>query len=145
MTISNRIHRNTEGEGEAVVTRLGRGVYRIASFSEPNTFYEVDPYEGTCTCPRYEYTNSCTKHVTLADAVCEARKLKFGSRIAEDRVTELCFRLFAPLKKECCIVSSNLRNEVNGCRYSTPRMKKAAAERHRRVLLAHDCGRGRAA
>ncbi len=139
------VARKTEaGEGE-IVTRLGRGAYRIASFTEPGTFYEVNPYEGTCNHPyAYRQTAPC-KHVVLCEAILAARALRFGSRIAEERVTEMCRRIYAPLKKEGCIPSYKLLLEVTSSRYSTEAMEDAVRRRHGRALLLHENSSGKVA
>ncbi len=140
------IARKTEaGEGE-IVTRLGRGAYRIASFTDPGTFYEVNPYEGTCTCRRYEFTERCVKHVCLAESVLAARTLRFGAAIAEARVTELCLRLFAPVgKRESFTSSYRLLLDVLASRHSTEKMVEAAVRRHGRILLLHENSSGKVA
>lgn len=142
--MQNRVARKTE-VGERGIIELKAGAFRVPSFTDPSVTYLAHPESGYCQCPHYSHTGTFCKHLTTAEAIGQARARKFGAQIAEERVTELCSKLFAPLKGESCRGSYDLLLEVLASRHSTDAMVRAAMKRHHRILGMHDSGPRRAA
>ncbi len=129
-----RIHPNT-GDGEGIVEIEGGG-YRIPSFTDPSKAYIVHPESRFCSCDRHRFTGRCEKHIQLAKAIKECRKLSFGFKIAEARVTELAHRVYAPVRpNEDFVDSYKLLLDTLASRHATEGMARAAFRRHGRVLL----------
>ncbi len=129
-----RIHPNT-GDGEREITELKAGAFRVPSFTDPNKAYTVHP-DGYCSCDRHRFTGRCEKHVELAKAITECRRLRFGARIAEARVTELAHRVYAPVHpNEDFVASYKLLLDTLASRHATEGMKRQAFRRHGRTLL----------
>jgi hypothetical protein len=120
--------RNT-GDGE-------REIVEVDSFTTPRLKYSVDPERGFCTCKRARFGGKCRKHVQLAKAITKCRRLRFGARIAEARVTELAHKVYAPVRpNEDFVASYRLLLDTLASRHATEGMARAAFKRHGRVLL----------
>ena len=127
-------HRRPIGERE--VQEIEGGGFRIPSFTDSTKSYTVHPESGYCSCPRHTITGTCEKHVELGRAVATCRALRFGSRIAEVRVTELAHRVYAPVRRgEDFVASYRLLLDVLASSQATEGMARAAFRRHGRVLL----------
>ncbi len=134
-----RKRRGTAGEG---IVELNGGALLVPSYTDVGVTYKTHPDSGYCSCKRFEFTGLCIKHVVLAEAVQEARGLRFGSGIAEENVVELCRRIFAPLdNKEHPIDSYTLFLEAMGSRYATDLMVREAMRRHGRILAINESRR----
>lgn len=137
MTTQHSLHRNT-GDGEGIVEIEGGG-FRIPSFTDPSKAYIVHPESRFCSCDRHRFTGRCEKHVQLAKAIQECRRLRFGSKIAEARVTELAKAIYAPVRSgEHFVDSYKLLLDTLASRHATEGMARAAFKRHGRVLLLHE-------
>lgn len=143
-----RIHRNMDLV-EGRIKELPGGTMSIPSFTAPGVRYKVHVEAGYCSCPAAEHgpADYRCKHGILAEAVQNARKLRFGSRIAEERITEMCFDIFARLRQDDTnyIGSYLLALSVTDYRHATKRMEDAAWKQHRRTLLLAEQAEGRAA
>lgn len=135
--MAEKVYRS-DGDGGRGVRELAGGALLIPSFSDPEKSYKVHADSGYCSCPAYEHKGICIKHITLGEAIQTVRTLKFGARIAEDSVTELCMRIFAPLKGETCRSSYDLLLETMAYRHSTDAMIRVAHKRHDRILSLHE-------
>ena len=129
---------------EGRVRELPGGALSVPSFTNPNVRYKTHPESGYCACPAYAYTGKPCKHVALGEAIQNAHALRFGKAIAEDRVMDLCYRIFSPLDDNY-IGSYLLAVATEGYRHATPRMKFGAWRRHRRTLAMADAASRRAA
>lgn len=131
--------------GEMGIRELGGGALDMPSFSDPGTSYEVHPDSGHCTCPRYKNSHYCVKHPVLGEAVLKVRRLRFGKRLAEDKVIDLCLSIFAPIKNETRLGASDLFRETFTYKHSTPRMRLEAYRRYRRADLLESIYESRSA
>lgn len=138
--MATRIHRQAE-VGEREITELKAGAFRVPSFTDPNKAYTVHP-DGYCSCDRHRFTGRCEKHVELAKAITECRRLRFGSRIAEARVTELAHKVYAPVRpNEDFVASYRLLLDTLASKHATEGMVRQSLKRHGRVLLLAERGR----
>jgi hypothetical protein len=133
------VYRGERQSGEEII-ELDGGAFLMPSFTDPKKVYKVHPDSGYCRCPRAENAPDgfrC-KHVVLAEAIENARSLRFGSESAERSVIELCKRIFAPIKRNADYADSHdLLLDAAFYRYSTPAMHRAAKRRHMRILAMY--------
>ncbi len=124
-----------ERKGERKVTELDHNTFRVPSFTSGKV-YTVRLDCGGCDCPAHTLGGRRCKHVELAKAVSTCRALRFGSQIAEARVTELAHKIYSPLRsREDFVASYELLLETLSSRHATEGMKRQALRRHGRVLV----------
>ncbi len=139
--MATRIHRQAE-VGEREITELKAGAFRVPSFTDPSKEYRTYPESGWCSCDRHRFTGRCEKHVELAKAITGCRRLRFGSRIAEARVTELAHKVYSPVRpNEDFVASYRLLLDTLASRHATEGMVRQSLKRHGRVLLLAERGR----
>jgi hypothetical protein len=122
-----------KGTGETIKDLPG-GALSIPSFTDPEKAYKVHVDSQYCSCPAAHFGRRGCKHLVLAEAIEKARSVRFGRRIAERNLVELCQRIYAPHKGDTPRRSYDLLIEVLAYRHSTDAMKQAALKRHGRVL-----------
>lgn len=61
-TVSTKFLSNRSDESE-IIKLKENGLYQVKSFSNPNTFYVVDLFSGTCTCPHFLVRGANCKHI----------------------------------------------------------------------------------
>lgn len=123
------IDRNTEDRERRFSTM------RIPSFTDPTESYCVNVENEYCSCPHHRETRAYCKHLVLQEALIKARKTIVGRKLAVREVTELCERIFSPIKKETPETSFDLFLEAMSSRHATKRMRERAFVRHHRSLL----------
>lgn len=126
--------RDTEDRAHPVGERRF-STMRIPSFTDPTKTYAVSVDELYCGCGHHTHTGATCRHLVLAEALLRARKTIVGRKLAEREVTELCERIFAPIKADTPETSFDLFLEALGSRHATRRMRERAFVRHHRTLM----------
>lgn len=108
----------------------------INSFTKPGVSYSVDLEEQSCSCPRYEWTGSCEKHLVLAQAIRRLRDRRTGStEHDEEMLYDFTRRIFSKITtKDSPEEAYKLFYAIQGYRYKTKALVEAARRRHVRVL-----------
>jgi hypothetical protein len=114
-------------------------VYDVPSFTNPKITYRATP-GGWCNCPRGENKGDCIKHPFLAAQLAFIGSWRHIRPTAQTKALlfSLVQAIFADTSKETPKESAHLIERCDQFQFSNRTLRKAARERHKRVISAHE-------
>ncbi|MCL2287948.1 MAG: SWIM zinc finger family protein [Candidatus Bathyarchaeota archaeon] len=109
----------------------GEGVWVLESFSSPNEFYTVQPFDGVCSCAHHNYRGAYCKHLkknveVIANIIFDKVITDKESKDKEELlvITAILKRWFDPRKKNGVLTYREINNELekNGLKISKNRL-----------------------